>query len=84
MNVVDIFPKRIISKEELKHKTIWEIFNDEVKDMVMSGLVYEFINKNGKMSLGLTVKGIEYAKKMYMLSPKEEKRWNELNRRESK
>jgi hypothetical protein len=84
MNVVDIFPKRIISKEELKHKTLWEIFNDEVKDMVMSGLVYEFINKNGKMSLGLTVKGIEYAKKMYMLSPKEEKRWNELNRRESK
>ena len=83
MNVVDIFPKRIISKEELKHKTLWEIFNDEVKDMVMSGLVYEFINKNGKMSLGLTVKGIEYAKKMYMLSPKEEKRWNELNRRES-
>ena len=83
MNVVDIFPKRIISKEELKHKTLWEIFNDEVKDMVMSGLVYEFINKNGKMSLGLTVKGIEYAKKMYMLSPKEEKRWNEFNRRES-
>lgn len=83
MNVVDIFPKRIISKEELKHKTLWEIFNDEVKDMVMSGLVYEFINKNGKMSLGLTVKGIEYAKKMYMLSPKEEKRWNELNRGES-
>jgi|LWDU01.1.fsa_nt_gi hypothetical protein len=84
MNVVDIFPKRIISKEELKHKTLWEIFNDEVKDMVMSGLVYEFINKDGEMSLGLTVQGMKYAKKMYMLSPEEEKRWNNLNRKESK
>lgn len=54
----------------------WKGFEADLKDLVMSGIV-EKIVVDGEISYRLTEAGFEYAKKMYMTTPEQEKYWEE-------
>jgi hypothetical protein len=58
-------------------KYIEENLTAEIKDMEMSGLVECYIDKNGKECVKLTKAVFEYAKKMYMTTPEQEKKFEE-------